>query len=124
MQSVQHGDQLQAEAVQAGEPVPSLQLRAARLLARQGHVQEHRPAAGTGSLSILGSRYIQGHPCRPLPDVLHAGVLGEVQPAGVGAAQGVDGEEHHPVTVLLQITLVNSTGLSVVDPISHLFTVG
>ena len=54
MQGVQHGDQLQAEAVQAGEPVPSLQLRAARLLAGQGHVQEQRPAASyTGSLSII-----------------------------------------------------------------------
>ena len=117
MQSVQHGDQLQAEAVQAGEPVPSLQLRAARLLAGQGHVQEQRPAADTGSFRILGSRYIQGHPCRPLPDVLHAGVLREVQPAGVGAAQGVDSEEHHPVTLLLQITLVYSTDLCVANPI-------
>ena len=32
-------------------------------------------------------------------------MLGEVQPAGVGGAQGVDGEEHRPVTLLLQITL-------------------
>ena len=37
-------------------------------------------------------------------------MLGEVEPAGVGAAQGVDGEEHRPVTLLLQVTLLHGAG--------------
>ena len=37
-------------------------------------------------------------------------MLGEVEPAGVGGAQGVDGEEHRPVTLLLQITLLHRAG--------------